>query len=132
MLCFVFTLLPYPHKTGRFQVFFIIQALCRLPYLVVVRFQKAQYLVVFFFLFHQFFGFLWACVDILLTYISVQQQEKLFIKCLINCNYSWFSLSFKSSKYIIIIYSYNNTDAIFRYIFYSRPKFYSFWKFYMG
>ena len=26
MLCFVFTLLPYPHKAGRFQRFAIIQA----------------------------------------------------------------------------------------------------------
>ena len=52
---------------GRFQGFAIIQALCRLPYLVVVKFQKAQYLVVFFFLFHQFFGFLGAEVGFLLA-----------------------------------------------------------------
>ena len=52
---------------GRFQRFETIQALCRLPYLVVVKFQKAQYLVVFFFLFHQFFGFLGAEVGFLLA-----------------------------------------------------------------
>jgi len=52
---------------GAFKRFAIIQALCRLPYLVVVKFQKAQYLVVFFFLFHRFFGFYRAEVGFLLA-----------------------------------------------------------------
>ncbi len=43
---------------GRFERFETIRVLCRLPYLVVGIFQKAQYLVVFFFLFHQFFDYL--------------------------------------------------------------------------
>ena len=43
---------------GHFQRFEIIRVLCRLPYLVVDRFQKAQYLVVIFFLFHLFFDYL--------------------------------------------------------------------------
>jgi hypothetical protein len=42
----------------RFQRFAIIRVLCRHLYLVVGMFQKAQYLVVFFFLFHRFFGFI--------------------------------------------------------------------------
>jgi len=52
---------------GHSQRFEIIQALCRLPYLVVGIFQKAQYLVVIFFLFHRFFGFYRAEVGFLLA-----------------------------------------------------------------
>ena len=52
---------------GHFQRFEIIRVLCRLPYLVVGMFQKAQYLVVIFFLFHRFFGFYRAEVGFLLA-----------------------------------------------------------------
>ena len=54
---------------GRFQGFETIQALCRLPYLVVDEFQKAQYLVVFFFLFHVFYCFGRAEVGFLLALV---------------------------------------------------------------
>ena len=43
---------------GHFQRFEIIQALCRHLYLVVGMFQKAQYLVVIFHLFHNFYDYL--------------------------------------------------------------------------
>ena len=55
---------------GRFQRFGPIQALCRLPYLVVVEFQKAQYLVGFFFLFHRFFDSLSEKGGFLVAYLN--------------------------------------------------------------
>ena len=55
---------------GHFQRFEIIQALCRLPYLVVDRFQKAQYLVVIFHLFHHFYDYLRAGSGFLVAKLS--------------------------------------------------------------
>ena len=57
MLCSVFALLPYSHKAGASKRYRIIRTLCLLLYLVVGMFRKAQYLVLFFLLFHRFFGF---------------------------------------------------------------------------
>ena len=57
---------------GRFQGFETIQALCRLPYLVVVKFQKAQYLVVIFHLFHHFYNYLRAGSGFLVAKLIIQ------------------------------------------------------------
>ena len=57
---------------GRFQRFEIIQALCRHLYLVVGMFQKAQYLVVIFHLFHHFYNYLRAGSGFLVAKLIIQ------------------------------------------------------------